>query len=121
MTLLFTLLVQNMRETCIENETDMFVVERIEHLATFAARLYQVRRTQNAQLMTDHRLFQIQLFGDIIYRDFARKHQMDNADASRVAKELEEFGKFKKGIQSDILCRKDLFVVVMGASFVFNI
>jgi hypothetical protein len=110
-----------MRETCIENKTDMFVVERIEHLATFAARLYQIRRTQNAQLMTDHRLFQIQFFGDIVYRDFARKHQMDNADASRVAKELEEFGKFKKGIQSDILCRKDLFVVVMGASFIFNI
>ena len=76
----------------------MFVVERIEHLATFAARLYQVRRTQNTQLMTDHRLFQIQFFSDIIYRDFARKHQMDNADASRVAKELEKLRKFKKGI-----------------------
>jgi hypothetical protein len=46
---------------------------------------------------------------------------MDNADASRVAKELEEFGKFEKGIQSDILRQENLFVVVMGASFIFNI
>jgi hypothetical protein len=43
-----------MRETCIENKTDMLVVKRIEHLATFATRLYQIRRTQNAQLVTDH-------------------------------------------------------------------
>ena len=52
--ILLTLLVQNMRETCIENKTDMLVVKRIEHLATFATRLYQIRRTQNAQLVTDH-------------------------------------------------------------------
>ena len=36
-------------------------------------------------------------------------------------KELEEFGKFKKGIQGDILRREYLFMVSMSKILIFNI
>lgn len=54
-----------MCETRIENQSDMFIVKRIEHLATIATRLDQVRRTQDSQLVAYHGLFQIQFFSNI--------------------------------------------------------
>lgn len=60
-----------MCETRIENQSDMFIVKRIEHLATIATRLDQVRRTQDSQLVAYHGLFHIQFFGNIVHRNFA--------------------------------------------------
>ena len=96
---------QNVGQTRIENQTDMVVVQGIEHLATFAARLHQICRTQNAQLVAHHGLFQVQLFGNVIHRNFARKHQMNNADTRGIAKELEKFREFEQNIQGNIVFR----------------
>jgi hypothetical protein len=91
------------RETRIENEPDMLVIERIEHLAAIAARLHEVRRAEDTQLVAHHLLFQVQFFGDVVHRDFAQKHQVNDADARSIAKELEEFRKFEKRIERHVL------------------
>jgi hypothetical protein len=59
-------------QSSLKNHTDMFVIQGIEHLATIAARFYQIRRTQNAQLVAHHRLFQIQAFRDIVHSELSR-------------------------------------------------
>ena len=101
--ILLTLLVENVREARIENEPDMLVVERIEHLAAIATRLHEVRRAEDAQLVAHHRLFQVQLLGNLVHRELPREHQVDNTDARSIAKELEEFRKFKKRIERHVL------------------
>lgn len=93
---------QNVREARIEDKADVLIIERIEHLATVAARLHKVRRSEDSELVAHHRLFQIQLFSNLVHRDFARKHEVDDADARRIAEELEELRQFEQDIHRNI-------------------
>jgi hypothetical protein len=47
--------VQNVRETRIKNKANMLVIERIENLTPFTARLHKVRRSEDSELMAHHR------------------------------------------------------------------
>ena len=107
-----------MRQAGAEDFADMFVIERIEHLAALAARLHEIRRAEDAQLVAHYRLFEIQLFGNVVHRNLARKHQVDNADTRGIAKELEKLRQLEERVQRDFAGRGDfLRIVVMRLVF----
>lgn len=96
---------ENVGQARIENFTDVFIVEGVEHLAALAARLHEVRRAQDSQLVAHHGLFEPEHVGNVVHRDIVLHQELDNADSRRIAENAEEFRKFEQGIEIHVLHR----------------
>lgn len=77
----------------------MFIVQTIEDGAARPPRFHQPRRAQDSELVAHRGLPKLQLFGNLVHRDFPRHEDLDNADSGGIPKKLEEFGQLKEGVQ----------------------
>ena len=84
-----------MRHTLLQNHPNMLIVQRIEHGLPLPTEADKVRRLQNAQLVTDRRLRQIQQTRNIAHAQLALKEHIEDLDARRIAKNARRANKLK--------------------------
>ena len=94
----------------VENFTDVFIVESVKHLAAFAARFHEVRRTQDSQLVAHHGLFEPERVGNIVHRNVVFHQELDDADSRRIAENAEEFREISE--QRETMLKKELSLLV---------
>ena len=66
---------------------DVIVIQGIEHGLALPPEADKVRRFQNAQLVADRRLRQIQQPRDVAHAQLALKEHIEDLDARRIAKD----------------------------------
>ena len=69
---------------------DVIVVQRIEHGLPLPTEADKVRRLQNAQLVADRRLRQIQQARNVAHAQLALKEHIENLNARRIAKNAKQ-------------------------------
>ena len=77
-----------------EQAADVGIGGRIEYLLALALGFHDARRTQQAQVVADQRTGQIQGGGDVADRRRLRQAGEHDAQAGRVAQQVEQVGEF---------------------------
>ena len=80
----------------VENAVNVAIVERVEHGLSASARLDQLGLLQNAELVGNGGLSQVQKARDIANAKLRLSERVKNADPRGIPEHLEKFGKVKK-------------------------
>ena len=80
----------------VENAVNVAIVERVEHGLSASARLDQLGLLQNAELVGNGGLSQVQKARDIANAKLRLSERVKNADPRGIPEHLEKFGKVEK-------------------------
>src|SRR5262249_41910901 len=84
-------------ETLREEPDDVLIVERVVHEPPCPPRTDETHAAQQPQLMGDGRLADANVRGQVVDAELRARQRIENADARRVAEDLEGLGKSRHG------------------------